>query len=141
MTVKEWLKRGLKINDEINQLLEQKQMEYSLACSATISTKRIDGKITYGERVQESIKNSSEDKFVCYAEYSKMIDDRVKELYKIKQEILQAINQVDNATYRTLLISRYINFKTWEQIAVDMNFCLRQVFRIHGKALTKIKMS
>ena len=37
--------------------------------------------------------------------------------------------------YHTLLYQRYINGKTFEQIAVDMHYSWRQIVRIHGQAL------
>ena len=61
-------------------------------------------------------------------------------VYKIKQEILKAVSAVDNSTYRALLIERYINFKTWEQIADYMNYSRMHVTRLHGRALQKVKM-
>lgn len=133
MTTKEWLNRGWKLDKEIDALLSEQRRAFDIACSTTTSLTQ--------DKVQTSQSNSAENKFINYANYSKMIDVRIDELYAIKQEILQAINTVDDSTYRTLLIERYVNFKTWEQIAVDMNYCWRQIMRLHGQALQKIKMS
>ena len=78
-------------------------------------------------------------KFINYASYSEMIDNRIDELYAIKQEILQAINLVDDGTLRTLLIARYINFGTWEQIAVDLHYSyVHIVHNLHPKSLKAI---
>lgn len=133
MTTKEWLNRGWKLNEEINALLTEQRQAFNIATSTTPKLS--------ADKVQTSQSNSAESKFINYAEYSKMIDERIDELYAIKQEILQVINTVENSTYRTLLIERYIQFKTWEQIAVDMNYCWRQIMRLHGKALCKVSAS
>ena len=133
MTTKEWLNRGWKLDKEIDALLSEQRRAFDIACSTTTSLTQ--------DKVQTSQSNSAENKFINYANYSKMIDVRIDELYAIKQEILQAINTVKDSAYRTLLIERYVNFKTWEQIAVDMNYCWRQIMRLHGQALQKIKMS
>ena len=53
--------------------------------------------------------------------------------------MLNLINRLDNTIYRTLLIARYINCKTWEQIADEMGYDLRWIYRLHGKALKAIE--
>ena len=133
MTTKEWLKRGWKLDREINQLIEARDEAFTAATSTTCGTE--------GEKIQVSQKNTSEAKIIRYTAYTEQIDKRIDELYRIKQEILDAVSAVENATYRTLLFERYVLFKTWEQIAVDMNYSWRQIVRLHGKALGEIKMS
>ena len=54
------------------------------------------------------------------------------------REIEQTINQAAEP-YRTLLYERYINGKTFEQIAVLLNYSYRQATRIHGNALNIVK--
>lgn len=133
MTTKEWLNRGREMDKEINALLEEKEKAFSRACSATAPTDH--------ERVTTTRRNTSEDKFAQYAEYERRIDRMIDKLFQIKQEIIAAIECVNEPVYRTLLIKRYLNFKTWEQIAVEMNYSYRQTVRLHGKALQEVKMS
>lgn len=133
MTTKEWLNRGRNLNEEINALIKAKEKALYDACNVSIAYDK--------ERVQTSQYNSSEMKFSKFADYSKAIDDRIDELYRIKQEILNAIYEVKNSTYRTLLIERYINFKTWEQIAVKINYDYYHVIKhLHPKALKAINI-
>ena len=49
------------------------------------------------------------------------------------------VNKLDDATLRTLLILRYLNFQTWEMIACKMNYGYRHILRLHGNALIEIK--
>lgn len=130
MSAKQWLSRGWKLNEEINTLLEEKERAFADACSTTAASS--------GERVQSSSGNSSERKFIHYADYSKLIDERIDQLYAIKQEISDAIYKVESSTYRTLLVKRYIQFKTWETIADEMNYDVRWIHRLHGRALNKV---
>ena len=133
MTTKEWLNRGRNLNEEINALIKAKEKALYDACNVSIAYDK--------ERVQTSQNNSTETKLTRFADYSKAIDERIDELYKIKQEILKAISGVDNSTYRTLLIERYINFKTWERIAVDINYDYYHVIKhLHPKALKAINI-
>lgn len=115
MTVKEWLSRGYKIDREINALLSEREEAFALACKVTAPP-------SDNEKVSATTGNGSEARFIKYADYSKLIDRRIDELYRIKSEIMTVITLIDNNTYRTLLIMRYVQFKTWEQIAEGMGY-------------------
>lgn len=131
MTTKEWLMRAWKIDEEIDALLAAKQKAYERCTSVTTKPRDV-------------IVSSSADPdapLVAWQNIEKLIDDRVDQLTQVKAEILGAIEAVPDCTLRTLLIARYINFKTWEQIAVDMGYSWRQVIRLHGEALLEVKMS
>ena len=129
--IKEWLNRGKHLDNEIKELKEtaQKALEEATNTASNISD----------ERVQTSIENNTEKKFIRVVHYSLETINKIEELYDVKMEIQQAIYKVDNHTYRTLLLARYINFKTWEQIAEDMGYEVRQIHRIHGNALVNLK--
>ena len=64
-----------------------------------------------------------------------MNDKKEFELLAYKSRMHNLINQLDNPSYRALLSLRYINCKTWEQIAEDMHYTTRNVHKIHGGAL------
>lgn len=127
MTAKEWLQRGWKLDKEINALLSLRAEARRRALSISPSYK--------GDVVQSSANPHKFDKLV---ELESLIDARVDELTGIRSEILATIRQVPDARYRTLLIERYTEFKTWEQIAVDMNYSFRRVTQMHGEALAAL---
>lgn len=92
------------------------------------------------EKVQESRGNSVEDRLVTYADYCRDIDKHKTELFKILKEIMEAIMKVEDPTLRNLLIYRYLDFETWESIAVMMNYSyVHVVHNLHPKAMEKIK--
>ena len=66
------------------------------------------------------------------------LEAEIELLIATEREIVQTINRVSEP-YRTLLYERYINGKTWEQIAVIMNYSWRQTVRLHGIALNAVK--
>ena len=68
-------------------------------------------------------------------EINKMID----ELIDLKSEIERTIAAVPDETYRTLLELRYINGKTFEQIADEMYYTYKWVCVLHGRALVAVK--
>ena len=69
------------------------------------------------------------------------VSDELEMLEATEREVIQTISLVDDATLRQLLYERYINGKTFEAIAVQMNFCYyHTVHRLHPKALKSVKM-
>lgn len=130
MTVKEWLKRARVLDKEVNQLLIAKREAYEHAVGSGIDTSK--------EQVQGGGGNGTEDKFIRVADYELLIDKKIDKLLEIKQEIIEAVNSVENSTYRTLLLAYYVNCKTWEQVAEDMGYGVRQIYRMHGEALRRV---
>ena len=55
-----------------------------------------------------------------------------------KKDIVHKIKAVQNTEYQTLLELRYLCFKSWEQIAVDMGYELRWLYRLHHRALDAV---
>lgn len=62
----------------------------------------------------------------------------IAKLVNLKKEIMEVIKAVPNVEYQTLLEKRYLCFITWEQIAVDMNYSMQHVHRMHSAALKEI---
>lgn len=58
----------------------------------------------------------------------------ITRLTRLEEEIKYAIGHIQEP-YHTILYERYINGKTWEQIAVQMNYCFRHTTKLHGMAL------
>jgi DNA-directed RNA polymerase specialized sigma subunit len=62
----------------------------------------------------------------------------INSLVDLKREMVKLIKAVDNTEYQTILELRYLCFKTWEQIAVDMGYNVRHVYRLHDEAVKNI---
>ena len=128
MTAKAWLKRGWQLDREINSLLRTKQETRDRLTSVTAGYA--------GEPVQGT---RDPHKYDRLAELDEKIDQRIDQLIQVKGEIADAIAQVQDTRYRTLLTERYLCFRTWEQIAVDMNYSWKHIHRIHGEALIELE--
>lgn len=85
-----------------------------------------------GERVEL-------DKAVCeLADAELDAATEIKRLAALESEISAAISLV-REPYSTLLYERYVNGKTWEQVAVTMNYSYRHTTKLHGAALRILK--
>lgn len=134
MTAKEWLNRGRLLDKEINALIQAKENAYEDAC-------RITANYSDDVRVQSSPRNAQETRLVNLADYERMINDEIDALYDIKQEIFRAVMAVPDPKHRTLLLERYVNLKTWEQIAVDMKYSYHYVNKdLHEAALADFQI-
>ena len=46
--------------------------------------------------------------------------------------------KVEDINCYDLLYKRYVLYKTWEEIAVDMNYSIRKIYYLHGEALSQL---
>ena len=68
------------------------------------------------------------------------INKEIDELIELRKEIENKINAVDNPKLREILKCRYLDCKSWEEIAYKNNITWRHVYRLHEKALDEIKI-
>lgn len=73
--------------------------------------------------------------FAKIDELERKINQNIADLNSWKDEAFDRIGRVADFDQRNVLIARYIEGKKWEQVAVEINFSIRQVTRIHGAAL------
>ena len=69
-----------------------------------------------------------------------VVDAQISLLIATAREVQNTIEAVEDETLRVLLYERYINGKTFEAIAVQMNYSyVHIVHRLHPKALESVK--
>ena len=133
MTIKEYLSQAYRIDQRINSQLEQVRSLRELAVKATSTLSD-----TYSSG--NGNKQKMEGVIVKIIDLENEIDEEIDRLVDLKQEIVSMIKQVKNPEYQTLLELRYLNFKTWEQIATEMQYSIQHIFRIHNKSLSLLKI-
>ena len=91
------------------------------------------------ERVQTSPKNDAMDNAIL--KLNKIDDDINRTIdklrYKIK-EVEDTIDRVKDIKHHEVLFRRYVLNQKWEQIAVCMNYDMRWVQKLHGRALQEV---
>lgn len=129
MTAKAWLSRALFIDREIDTLLAARDKEKARAESIT--------RAMTGDPVQGT---KDPHKFDRLVELDEKIDRLVDRLVEIKLDIISAVSELEDGRYRTLLLKRYVECTSFEKVAVDMCYSIRQVWRLHGEALLKMEV-
>lgn len=128
MTAKQWLGRARYIDREI-ALLKKTKAE----------TRDSLTKITQSYESDGAQVSKDPHKFDRLAELESMIDEKVDELTATKKEILQVIFKLEDRRQKMVLISYYIRMKTFEQIAVEMNYSFRQITNIRRRGIMEVQ--
>lgn len=102
---------------------------------------RVTGKaITYHEKVQESATNSQEVLLACMADMEKEIEEDKRELQRLQERIKEWAKTLPLPEKQVIML-RYIACLEWAEIADNMAYSLRQVFRFHGDAVSRLDHS
>lgn len=130
---KDYLKSYKKTRNRLNSLeLQRKQIRIDMLhvrASQGDGMPRAKGETTDLSRYIEQMANLEE-----------QIDDKRLELMDKQAKITAAINSLEDDDECTIMTEKYLNGKTWEQVAEDNGFAWMTMHRIHGKALKKIKL-
>lgn len=122
--MKEWFSKALGIDNEVKCLKNEAESVFRLA-------ERLEGGLESGLK--------SDIAFKCF-KYYEMLQSRIYELLTVKIKIYDVISQLNDRDIRQVLILRYLSFFTWSQIADEMDLELRQVYRLHEKALKEAEI-
>lgn len=131
MTAKEYLSQAYRLDKRIDSKIEQLKSLNLLAtkCTSTLSDMP----------KSQSISNSRlEDTVVKIVALQEEINRDIDSLVDLKRDIVRTIKSVQNPEYQIILELRYLCFKTWEEIAVQMNCSIDNVFKIRKNALKSV---
>ena len=129
-----YLKRYINLDREIDRKLEEVARLRSKLTRVTevYSTEPRGGGTIYGK---------TEEILAKIVDLENEIDADIDRLVAIWDGIKTIIEAVEDDRERLLLQYRYLDGKTFEKIAVEMNYSWRQIHRLHSRALTNLKMS
>lgn len=102
-----------------------------LRAMSTKVTPTLSGDVVSGSRSQDKLGNTVAKIMALEAD----VDRRVDALCDLKQTAMEIIDRLQNPNHIEVLHKRYFQYKSLEQISVDMGYSYRNVCYIHGKAL------
>lgn len=126
-----YLEQAYRIDQRINSKIEQVASLHNLATKANSTLTDMPGSPNRNIHRMEDI-------IVKIVDLENDINQDIDMLVDLKTEIMQVIKKVDDLELQTLLEQRYLNFRTWEQIAVNMGYNVRHLYRMHDKALKAV---
>lgn len=68
------------------------------------------------------------------------IKDTQQEYDALIADMERRIKAVDDADDRDLLTKRYLEFKTWKTIAAEFGYSVQHIYRLHAKAVEKLRV-
>ena len=131
MTAKEYLGQAYRLDQRINSKLEQVMSLRDLATKATSTLSDVAPSGTRNVHRMEDI-------IVKIVDLENEINHDIDNLVDLKREMVSVIKSVTDPEYQTILELRYLCFKSWEQIAVEMNYSIQHVYRIRDRAYDEI---
>lgn len=91
-------------------------------------------------RVQTSKKLGGQENLMAkYTQLSMDLDRELKKLNTLLFEAEYLIESLNNKNHKKLLRLRYLKGDTWPEISEEMNYSLRQIYRLHHSALREIE--
>lgn len=128
--VKEYLMKAQDIHKVIS--------DYGLALEAARARMMSSSSIVKFTKNKHERHNTQQDKVIKYCDYVMYIEKKVNECYEKLKEIQMVIDAVEDLKLRTVLLKRYINNMTWEEIAEELSYDKRWLTELHLRALKAI---
>ncbi|MCR5488371.1 MAG: hypothetical protein K6F35_12740 [Lachnospiraceae bacterium] len=133
MTAKEYLNQAYRIDQRINAKLEQIHALRDMLTKTGAAISDMPKNPNRGE-------SRMENRMAKILDMEAQIDDDVDMLVSLKKDIMGIIREVEPVDCQMLLELRYLCFKTWEEIADELNCTVRNVHNLHSKALGLVRV-
>ena len=127
MTAKEYLNRVRRQN----YILKQTEKELN-EIRADILTLRAS---SLSEHVSGSKNSDTADKYIRLESYMEKVNAEWDKLIDMRNAAKDLIGAMPDPMHRAILYARYINGQRWEDIAMDMHYSWKGIFKLHGQAL------
>jgi len=130
---KNFLMKAYRVDQRINTRIEQIASLNDMALKATSTISDMPGCATRDVHKKEDV-------IVRILDLEERLKQDMVQLIELKRQILDAIAKMDDPELQTLLEMRYVSYSSWEQIAVELNYGIDNVFKPHRKALDLIRI-
>jgi DNA-directed RNA polymerase specialized sigma subunit len=134
MSTKDYLSQAYRIDQRINSKLAQVMSLRDLLGKAT-------GTLSGAPKAATPNPHTMEETIAKMVDLENEINEDIDALVDLKAEIMRRIKRVENTEFQTILELRYLCFKRWEEIAVEMGYSLRRLYELHDFALEEISKS
>ena len=135
MTAKQYLRQIRAQNRRIDSLIAEKDRLTAIAEGVSgmsyDSIKVQSARVTPGNRQTDA---------VCkLCDLEERITYEIDRYVDMREDAVRTIDMLPQGAERELLRYRYLCGLTWEKIAERMNYEVRQIYRLHGRALQHIE--
>lgn len=129
---KKYLRQIKLLEKRINAKTEERQQIRDMLLRVTPVLR--DTIVSSNASGHEKIENG----IIKLEKYEEEINADIEKLIELKREFATIIDNIDDPDRVTVLYSRYIEYKSYEQIAAETKISLSNVYCIHRKALRDV---
>ena len=130
MEAKEYLLQYKDAQREVDRLINERARWIARATKVTPTYTGMPHGDSGEDRMQDAVERLSE--------VEKELNEKIDKLVDLRREVEATIHTIGDERLETVLRYRYIDCMTFEQMAVKMNYCYKQICRMHGDALQKM---
>ena len=131
MTAKEYLNQLIAMDNAINRKQQRLATLRDVAMNTTPNY--ADEAV---QRTRE--KNPLENIMSQLVDLDREIDEDIDALVDFKAEVWEKLDKIADERYKRILWLRYADRKTWRYIALELNFTIRYIHKMHLKALAEL---
>lgn len=132
MTTKDYLNQISRLDNRIQNKLTEIMQYRELSISLTAVSSDIKVRTSPDmDKIGSSIAR--------LAEMEQQLDELIDCFVDKKTHIVAQIDAMEDEVQYQVLFARYIERKTFEKIALELNYSLRQISRVHEKALLEFE--
>lgn len=132
MNAKSFLQQAHRTEQRVNSRLRRLSMLHSLA---TQVTSWLGGESVSGSGNPQRM----EDTIAKIVDLERSINGEIDRLVDQKRAVMDTIEQVGNPDQQLILEYRYLDYKSWPEIAEELGFSPRWVQELHERALASIE--
>ena len=133
MNAKDYLSQAKYLDQSINAKIQQLGQLNDLATKATAVLSGMP------HNPSSSSTSTMADTVVKIVDLQNEINRDIDTLVDLKTDIMRMVKLVSCQEYQTILEKRYLCFQSWEKIAAAMDYDIRWLYRLHGKALEEVQ--
>lgn len=133
MDAKKYLQQVRKLNVLIEQKRKQVKnlKEFAESITVPMDKERVSSSPTSLDKIGEIVAK--------IIDLENEINCDIDKYIELKKEVIGVIDSVEDARLMNLLYERYLNFKTWDNIAAGMGITYQWVHILHKIALKNVQ--
>ncbi len=129
---KRYLQQIKRLDTKINRDIEEKHRLKAMATKITPTLKPV---VVSGGGTQDKLADAMAKLLDLEAE----INREIVRFAKAREEVVSTIDKVEDDRLHKVLTKRYVEFKTFEQIACEISCSYQWACKLHGEALKVIE--
>ena len=124
-------------------LIKIRRFEIEIKTLIDLKNRMKENILTLNSNISEKVGGSKnlnriEKDVINYVNLERVIEDKIRTLEENKKLALSIINNLNDTVYKVILIERYINNESWDNISFVLKKTKRWTRSLHNSALIEV---